>query len=237
MRYWMDMSRQFFTKDMVIRIVGDDGETIFPLIQKSDLEGRFDYRASVLPSIAGQQDIKKKQDMDLFQLLINLPFVDPQKLTQKVLADWNWTLDSVVKGEDEAQPQLGPDGQPMLGPDGQPLPPAEDPIAAMMGGSPEVAPPSTGTKNIPPDVARGALAMLRKGTGAPAPSPFAQASTPINLLTGGMPPTAPRIPLPTSNSRGMNRTGKVNTNTSPSSINSNPESQLMNRASSLQRKK
>lgn len=83
MRYWMDMSRQFFTKDMVIRIVGDDGETMFPLIEKDDLEGKFDYKASVLPSIAGQQDIKKKQDMDLFQLLINLPFVDPQKLTQK----------------------------------------------------------------------------------------------------------------------------------------------------------
>jgi hypothetical protein len=80
--------------------------------------------------------------------------------------------------------------------------------------------------------------MLRGApAGGQAPSPFAQASSPINLLAGGMPPTAPRIPLPTSNPRGMNMTGKVNTNTSPSNINSNPESQLMNRASSLQRKK
>lgn len=235
MRYWMDMSRQFFTKTMVIRIVGDDGKEMFPLIEKEDLMGNFDYRAAVLPSIAGQQDIKKKQDMDLFQLLINLPFVDPQKLTQKILMDWNWSLDSVVKGEDAPQPQVGPDGQPMVGPDGQPMP-AEDPMAAMMGGAPEVATPPAGTSNISPDVARQALAMLRGGTGAPAPSPFGQAASPINLLNmQGPPPTAARLPLPTTNSRGMNRTGKVNTNTSPSKINSNPESQLMNRATNLQR--
>ncbi|MEK6885069.1 MAG: hypothetical protein AABY22_35890, partial [Nanoarchaeota archaeon] len=58
----------------------------------------------------------------------------------------------------------------------------------------------------------------------------------INLLTSGsMPPTAARIPLPTSNPRGLNMGGRVNTNTSPSKINSNPEAQLMQRASSLQK--
>ena len=233
MRYWMDMSRQFFTADMIIRIVGDDGKEMFPLIQKDDLEGKFDYKAAVLPSIAGQQDIKKKQDMDLFQLLINLPFVDPQKLTQKILVDWNWSLDSVVKGEDAPDPAMGPDGQPMVGPDGQPIP-AEDPMAALTGGAPELAAPPAGTTNISPDVARQALAMLRGGATPPA---FAQAASPINLLNQGMPPTAPRLALPTSNPRGMNMGGKVNTNTSPSKINSNPESQLMNRASSLQRGK
>jgi len=234
MRYWMDMSRQFFTEDMIIRIVGDDGKEMFPLIQKSDLEGMFDYKANVLPSIAGQQDIKKKQDMDLFQLLINLPFVDPQKLTQKILVDWNWSLDSVVKGEEDA-------GAPQLGPDGQPMPPAgADPMAAMMGGAPEVPDLPMNTSNISPEIAQQALAMLRGGpTGTPAaaPSPFGQASSPINLMTaGGMPPTASRIPLPTTNSRGANRTGKVNTNTGTGS-NSNPESALMNQSSSLQRKK
>jgi hypothetical protein len=233
MRYWMDMSRQFYTKDMVIRIVGDDGETMFPLIEKDDLEGKFDYKASVLPSIAGQQDIKKKQDMDLFQLLINLPFVDPQKLTQKILVDWNWALDSIVKGEEAAAP--GP-----VGPDGQPMPPQGDPLAAMIGGAPEVPSMPTGTKNIPPEVAQNALAMLSGGAGGQPPqaSPFGQAASPINLLAaGGMPPTASRIPLPTTNSRGMNRGGKVNTNTGTNSANSNPESALMNQASSLQRKK
>jgi len=249
MRYWMDMSRQFFTKDMIIRIVGDDGEALFPLIQKDDLMGSFDYKASVLPSIAGQQDIKKKQDMDLFQLLINLPFVDPQKLTQKILVDWNWALDSIVKGEEAAaEPQLGPDGQPIpqVGPDGMPMAPApvEDPAAMIAGGAPQLTPPQAGMKTISPDVARQALAMLRGGTGGPAPSPFAQASSPINLLNaGGPPPTAARLPLPTSNPRGMNRAGqggligRVNTNTSIHDINSNPESQLVNRASSLQKGK
>lgn len=234
MRYWMDMSRQFFTESMVIRIVGDDGKELFPLIEKDDLEGRFDYKASVLPSIAGQQDIKKKQNMDLFQLLINLPFVDPQKLTQKILADWSWSLDSIVKGEEEAEPELGPDGQPILGPDGQP--PMPDPLAQLMQGGQELAPPGPGTKSISPDVAKQALAMLRGGVGDKPASPFAQASSPINLLKAtGAPPTAARIPLPTSNPRGLNRTGRVNTNISTRPQNSNPESSLINRATSLQR--
>lgn len=235
MRYWMDMSRQFFTKDMIIRIVGDDGKEMFPLIEKGDLEGKFDYRASVLPSIAGQMDIKKKQDMDLFQLLINLPFVDPQKLTQKILADFNWSLDSVVKGE-EAQTELGPDGAPMLGPDGTPM--QADPMAEMLQGAPELEAPGPSTKSISPDVARQALAMLRGGGVASRgePSPFAQASSPINLLNaGGPPPTAARIPLPTTNPRGLNRGGKVNTNISMKPQNTNPESALINRATSLQR--
>ena len=228
MRYWMDMSRQFFTKDMIIRIVGDDGKEIFPLIEKDDLQGQFDYKALVLPSIAGQQDIKKKQDMDLFQLLINLPFVDPQKLTQKILTDWNWALDTITKDETEEVPQMGPDGQPIS--------PEE---AAMQGMREEALPPSpanvapsNATKNISPEIASQALAMLRGGKEQG--SPFSQASSPINLLNmKGAPPTAQRLQLPTSNPRGLNRGGKVNTNIS-SGNNSNPESALMNRASSLQ---
>lgn len=225
MRYWMDMSRQFFTEDMIIRIVGDDGKEMFPIIQKDDLQGKFDYKASVLPSIAGQQDIKKKQDMDLFQLLINLPFVDPQKLTRKILVDWNWALDSIVKGE-EAQPE-------MLGPDGMPIDPAQ-----MEGGAMPEAPvleaPAVGARNISPEVMKDALAMLQGGSAQP--SPFGQAASPINLLAeGGPPPTAARIPLPTSNPRGLNMGGRVNTNVATNPQNSNPESALMNRASSIQR--
>ena len=236
MRYWMDMSRQFFTKDMIIRIVGDDGKELFPLIEKDDLQGKFDYRASVLPSIAGQQDIKKKQDMDLFQLLINLPFVDPQKLTQKILFDWNWSLDSIVKGEDQPQPQIGPDGLPLVGPDGQPI--SQDPNAGMVQAPPEIPSPGVNTISINPGVAQQALAMLRGGSGGQPPTPFAQAASPINLMAaGGVPPTASRIPLPTTNPRGMNRKvgGAVNTNISSKPMNSNPESALINRASSLQR--
>lgn len=234
MRYWMDMSKQFFTKDMIIRIIGDDGKKTFPLIQKDDLEGKFDYKASVLPSIAGQQDIKKKQDMDLFQLLISLPFVDPQKLTQKVLSDWNWSLDSVAKTEgDQGMPSSGE--PPAPGEDNVPPPPDQ---GQNMPGAFNLPPPIASTRNIPPDVAKNALAMLNGGTVGPTPSPFAQASTPVNLLnTSGIPPTAPRIPLPTSNPRGLNRTGKVNTNIASNSTKSNPESRLVQRASSLQSKK
>lgn len=243
MRYWMDMSRQFFTKDMIIRIIGDDGAEEFPIIEKDDLKGNFDYRATVLPSIAGQMDIKKKQDMDLFQLLVNLPFVDPQKLTQKVLQDWSWSLDSIVKN-DEGQPD--PAAMPGMDPNAPQdpmamaamqggMPPMEDPAAM---GAPQVGIPPTTTQSITPDAAKSALAMLHgkggKG-GAYNKSPFAQASMPINLLQmAGTPPTAPRIPLPTTNSRGFNMTGKVNTNISLSGNKSNPESKLMNRAISIE---
>ena len=224
MRYWMDMSRQFFTKDMVIRIIGDDGKELFPLIEKNDLQGNFDYRATVLPSIAGQNDIKKKQNMDLFQLLINLPFVDPRKLTQKVLVDWNWSLDSVTKSE-EAEQQVGPDGMPIAG--------GQEEILPEAAGMEMPEPPGFSGSQISPEVAQSALAMLRGEEGGQS-SPFAQAASPINLLQmAGSPPMAPRIPLPTSNPRGMNRTGRINT-TLNLNQNSNPESALMNRASSLQ---
>ena len=224
MRYWMDMSRQFFTQDMVIRIIGDDGKELFPLIEKNDLQGNFDYRATVLPSIAGQNDIKKKQNMDLFQLLINLPFVDPRKLTQKVLVDWNWSLDSVTKSE-EAEQQVGPDGMPIAG--------GQEEILPEAAGMEMPEPPGFSGSQISPEVAQSALAMLRGEEGGQS-SPFAQAASPINLLQmAGSPPMAPRIPLPTSNPRGMNRTGRINT-TLNLNQNSNPESALMNKASSLQ---
>jgi len=254
MRYWMDMSRQLFTKNMTIRILGDDGDLKYPLIEKDDLMGRFDYKAAVLPSIAGQNDIKKKQDMDLFQLLISLPFVDPRKLTTKVLADWSWSLDSIAKSSDEQeQPAVGPDGQP-VGPDGQPLPPeaggaippeGEMPpeMAAMMGGAGAPPAPMPKSNVVSPNVLSKALSMLRTpgDQAAAAVSAFGQAGSPINLLSkAGNPPTAKGIPAgqggpgPTTNLRGMNRKigGKVNTQINMSGK-SNPESSLLNRTFNL----
>lgn len=269
MRYWMDMSRQFFTKDMMIRILGDNGEVEYPLIEKDDLMGKFDYKATVLPSIAGQNDIKKKQDMDLFQLLISLPFVDPRKLTSKVLQDWSWSLDSISASAD-AQPQqgapvgpdgqplpVGPDGQPMqMDPNGQPLPPGGMPVGPdgqpidpailqqMMaaGGQQQGTPqdiPNVDTKNLSPETVRAALSMLRAGTEqANNASPFAQASSPIDLLTRQVaPPTVKGVTATagqTTNPRGFNRGGKVNTNVN-SSGKSNPESALMNRVFNTQK--
>jgi len=68
------------------------------------------------------------------------------------------------------------------------------------------------------------------------PSPFVQASTPINLLKMmGMPPTVAGVPI-SKNSRGMNRSGKLNTNTG-FGTNTTPEAQIVRHATSLQTRK
>ncbi len=231
MRYWMSMHRQFFTKKMTIRIIGEDGNEMFPLIEKDDLKGEFDFIAAVLPAIAGKNDIDKKQGMDLFQLLINLPFVDPQKLTSKVLRSWNWSLESLKKKEEEGMP--GAPGMP--GAEG--MPPE---MAAMMGQQQEGAPmmeegasgpPNIGSGDIPPSVIQQALAMLGERGGEESPV-FGEAGMPINLLKSGvMPPTAPGI---ASNPRGLNAGGKINTNI-PVKAGNGPEAQLLNQAANLQK--
>ncbi len=281
-RYWMDMERQLFSKAQTIRITGDNGEIEYPLIEKDDLMGRFDYRASVLPSIAGQQDVQKKQDMDLFQLLISLPFVDQRKLTAKVLGDWGWSLDSVAQSDQGAPagagaPPAGMPGMPAGAPTGPgaaaaaipgmpPMAPGGQPqdmgaMAAMMGGGAPMGAPAGGpgagqggpgeqmpqTSTIHPSVIQRALQMLRKpgeeDTGA-ATTAFGQGAMPINLLHGGMPPTAPAAGLQApathgalgkgANPRGHNRTGKVNTNISKAG-HANPESSLMSQTHNIQR--
>lgn len=264
-RYWMDMERQMFTKTMTIRIIGNDGEQLFPLIEKDDLQGKFDYKATVVPSIAGQQDVKKKQDMDLFQLLVQLPFVDPRKLTSKIIGDFGWSMDSIAAADNgQGQPQMGPDGQPL--PPGQPGQPGQDPnmlaqlqqmgvkvgqnipasipLSAAMGGGappqPQGGMPMVHGQTIPPDIMRGAMAMLRKQ--GEQGSPFSQLSNPVNLTTAGQPPTARGIPAKgkdgkggpgKANPRGHNRTGKVNTNIATKS-NSSIESNLLNRTFNIQ---
>ena len=236
LRFWMSMYRQFFTEDMTIRIIGEDGRELFPLIEKDDLAGRFDYKASVIPSIAGKNDIDKKQGMDLFQLLINLPFVDPRKLTSKILHSWSWSLESVAKKEEQEAPPAPPEGM-MPGTEGMPMPPPPGQEQMMMeeeAGMPNI--PNKG--DISPEVIEKAIAML--GGKQASGSPFAEAGAPINLLqAGGMPPTATGIPLKTTNPRGMNRGGaggKVNTDI-PSKAPGGDLASLLNKASSLQMKK
>jgi len=196
MRYWISMYSQFFTQDMIVRIVGEDGREMFPIIEKDDLMGEFDFKAAVYPSISGKNDIDKKQGMDLFQLLVNMPFVDPQKLTSKVLHSWNWSLDSLIKKEEPPQMQEG-----ML--------PEEEMAGAEQQG-PQL--PMVEGGEVPEDVIQGAMALLGGGQ-APEGSPFAEAGAPINLLDsqGALPPTAPKLGK-TTNPRGLNRGGKVNTN-------------------------
>jgi len=213
MRYWISMYQQFYTDEMIIRITGDDGETKFPIIQKDDLMGKYDYRATVIPSIAGQNDIKKKQDMDLFQLLVNMPFIDPEKLTSKILHDWSWNIQSIRKNE-EVEPEVIPEEM------------------MQEGGGEEVLQQPIGGKTIPSRVAQQALDIISGG--ASGLSPIKEMATPVNLLkTGGAIPPTPRGVQSTSNPRGMNRGGKVNTNI-PLRETSNPESSLMNRAMNIQ---
>lgn len=231
MRWWIDMYRQYFTEKMTIRVLGEDGAEQFPLIEKEDLMGKFDFAASVIPSIAGKQDIDKKQSMDLFQLLINMPFVDPQKLTNKVLYNWNWTLDGIAKQEEPPMPEMpGAPGVPpeMAGMAGMP---------GMPGGvSPEgMSPPPAirGSGEVSSSKIRQALSLLEGG----AQSPFSQLGAPVNLLeSGGLPPTAAAMPGATGNPRGLNRGGAVNTNIPVSGgTQSDPASKLLSQANNIQR--
>ena len=251
LRYWMDMTRQLFTEAMTIRVIGEGGQELFPLVERDDLMGLYDYKATVLPSIAGQDDVKKKQDMDIYQLLINLPFIDPQKLTGRVISDWGWSLDGISKQPDEAQPQQpGAEGG---------LPPE---LAALAGGAqgmpagapPGGMPPPDGAGGpglhglIPRSSLRSVVKHLRApgeqyGSGA---SPFGEASTPINLLRqGSMPPTPRGVPSVNKNANnnanlpnlaGHNRKpgGKVDTNI-PLRKTTSTQSGILNRAFSIQR--
>ena len=206
MRYYISMYKQFYSEKMIIRITGDDGELTFPIIQKDDLKGEYDYKATVTPAIAGQNDIKKKQDMDLFQLLINLEFIDPKKLTSKVLHDWSWNLQSIEKRE-ESQPEM--------------LSPEEE---MMMAGQQ----PEPGAELDP--VSQEALNILTGGIKEP--SPMAEMKSPVNLLKAGAPPTPKGVPA--ANTRGHNMGGKINTSI-PQKAPNGPDAQLANRANSLQK--
>lgn len=221
MRYWISMYRQFFTSTMTIRIVGEDGKELFPLIEKNDLMGEFDYKASVIPSIAGQNDVKKKQDMDLYQLLVAMPFIDPEKLTSKLLYDFNWNYESIKKNMEVPSPE-----EEMMGEEQAPLG-IEEPL---------------GGGQISEDVARKALGLLGDGVNTGTfqgqgnrPSIMQELGAPVNLIKGqgAIPPTPRGVPA-TTNPRGMNRGGRTNTNI-PLRETTNPEAALMNRALNIQR--
>ena len=264
LRYWMDMTRQLFTEDMTIRIIGKDGVPTFPLIERDDFKGMYDYKATVLPSIAGQDEVKKKQDMDLYQLLINLPFIDPQKLTSRIIADWGWSLDGITK-EGEPQHSVGPDGS-ALSPSQGGLPAGAAPgggMPPMPQGAPQGIPPGmppgmppmpmgaggpgmdgTGGPGTVKNVPRSALSNVRRhlrrtGERYGSPSNFTQFSNPVNLLDSkGSPPTVKGVAKAAGagpNLAGHNRWGKVNTNLPSSTKTHSEESQILNRAFNIQK--
>jgi len=253
LRYWMDMTRQLFTESMTIRIIGEAGKPEFPLIEKDDFKGFYDYRATVLPSIAGQDEVKKKQDMDIYQLLINLPFIDPQKLTSKVIQTWGWSLDGISKPE-ESVPQVGPDGQP-LPQQGAPVPTALPPMGAQPQMPPAGMPPSQDGGGgpgfhglIPKSNLRSVVSHLRKtGESYGGNNNFSQFASPINLLTnGGIPPTPKGVPPADKTQRSMipniaghNRQpgAAVNTGLPSQNKNTSVQSNILNRAFSPQTQK
>lgn len=229
--YWISMTQQFFTKDMTLRIIGKDGQVSFPLIARDDVMGEFDFKATVQPSIAGQNEIKKKQDMDLLQLLLNTQgVVDPKKLIAKVLYDWDWDYNELAVESQPNSDGQAPQGEPV--PQDSGLPPQTPPVGA-----------------ISPDVMEQAMSLLGgpKLTSSPnlgSPSGFSEAKSPITLDPNMIPPTAPaevgapalgRLSI-TTNSRGLNRGGgRVNTNIPTGNGNSSVESALMNRSNNIQR--
>jgi hypothetical protein len=254
LRYWMDMSRQLFSEQMTIRIIGKNGQPEFPLIEKDDLNGYFDYKAKVLPSIAGDGEVKKKQDMDLYQLLINLPFVDPQKLTSRVISDWGWSLDGVTKDETTTpDAPVGPDGQPSasgLAPSaGAGMPPAGIPMMPPAPPAPISGMGGPGYSMIPKSSLRNVTKHLRR-TGenyGSEVSPYGQMANPVNLLNNmGIPPTPKGVQAQDKstwssnipNIAGHNRAtgGRVDTNI-PSSKPSSVSSNILNQALSLQNRK
>ena len=261
MRYWMDMTRQLFTDKMTIRIIGQDGQEQFPLIEHDDLKGMYDYKSEVLPSIAGQDDVKKKQDMDLFQLLINLPFVDPQKLTGRVINDWGWSLDAISKPPEAPQDPnaaAAPGGDPSAqGAPPQGMPAGAPPAA---GGPAPMAPPGgapgadgAGGPGFPPlmvpasSLMHATSLLRRQGEADPHTSPYSQASSPIDLLQQtGLPPTVHGVaPDPKTDKRdsfmpnigGHNKGAgsKVDTNISSGNKTASVHSGILNRAFNIQR--
>lgn len=252
LRYWIDMSRQLMTKKMTIRVIGEDGAALYPIIEPDDLMGMYDYKAAVLPSIAGQEDVEKKQSMDLFQLLSQ---IDPQasgismrKLLSKTIDPWGWTLDSISDENAGMQPQAQDPAMMEAMQQGGMMPQDMSGMQQMMGAGagmpPGEAPAASPSGMTVPDSMMGALAKLRSPGEV---SPYEQASGPINLLEAqGPPPTPQGLPsasggpgparrVSKANPRGLNRSGRVNTNIPKGGNNASIESSLLNRAANIQR--
>lgn len=227
-RYWLSMTQQFFTQDMTLRIIGQDGKVDFPLIAKDDVMGEFDFKATVLPSIAGQNEIKKKQDMDLLQLLMGAPaelgLIDLRKVITKILYDWNWDYNEISP---DPQPEQLNAGEQVL-PGGE-LPPGSPMGQGMTGASGNDV--SLTTMEQAMALLSGKPITMNNPASPATPGPFSEASAPIPLDPGQVPPIAPD----TTNPRGLNRGGRVNTNIPTKGVNTNPEAQLMNRTFNIQR--
>ena len=151
-----------------------------------------------------------------------------------MLHDWSWDLESLKKNKEQAPPpEQVPEQEQQPGQPGQ----EPQPQGELIPGNPNE---TAGGSQIPADVAQKVLDMLGGGAGqgnageGGGQSPFAELGSPVNLLKGGAVPPTPKGVLPTTNPRGMNRGGKVNTNL-PLKQTSSIESNLVNRALNIQK--
>jgi hypothetical protein len=229
MRYFISMYRQFWTKKFEIRVVGESGKNEYPIVEKDDLEGYFDFKATVIPSIAGKEEIRRKQDMDLLQLVLNpmFPNIDAEKVLGKILIDWKWDIEDIKKEMEPVAQEMEAESQ------GEMLSSAE---------------PGGGV--IPSDVLSSALSMIgdnRETFGEQVgDNPMQELQNPIDLVQRGTEVSPPTVNDTTSNRQGINspgrqggvanRTGKVNTNVSTSPrANSDVASRQVSQANNIQR--
>jgi hypothetical protein len=192
-RLWISDWRQFMTKEVHVRIVGKDGVVSYPVIQKGDLDGSFDFRAMVTPSIAGKNDVERKQVMDMLQLLMPLS----QQGIIPVESLLNWALKAFNVSLDTFKSQVQAEGEQEV----PTIPPGSD-LEAFLG---EEAPQSLDMGQVNAVMAKMGLPPMQQG----GQNAFNALNRPVSLDGKSMPPAAPD----TTNPRGLSRGpgAKVNT--------------------------
>lgn len=141
MQQWYALIVDFFPDEKVFRLVNKDGVYYFPTLKKEDYTGEFDFRVGANSTVASSVELRKKQDMDLFQLLFQLPFVDQRNLVIKILGDFGWDSDFILKTN---QDTTGAEGGAPGG--------LADVLRAAAAGTP---PPEGGPGSPPPATAQG----------------------------------------------------------------------------------
>jgi hypothetical protein len=96
-------NKQFVDTNKVIRIAGDNGGYEWPVIAPEELQGKFDYlpaASNVDPMVS--KIAKRSQFIELMNVTANNPFINQQKLTEKLLETYD------IKNPEElmVQPQV-----------------------------------------------------------------------------------------------------------------------------------
>ena len=134
MRQWFSLIKDFFPAKKIMRIANTDGTFIFPLIMKDDFMGKYDFKAGMNSTTYASQELKKKQDMDLFQILAGTQGVaDMRQLASKLLEDFGWDPEQILTKEQANNPMSPPNSAELMAMMGAGAPP----------GAPRGGPPKT----------------------------------------------------------------------------------------------